>query len=554
VREIEFRAYLSEDQFKRLRQNKPSAGLVSGVLAVTLAWIFSAVSLGPSKLEFGELQVGSGSSLPVKLTNRGMTEFHAASLGVEGENSGDFKVDTAPCATVAPGESCVVWVDFRPRETGTKLARLIVRTKDGSEFSSNFTGTATKGVNPVRRPVGPPPPPPPNPPHAVRPPSPVGPSATIVPPPPPEAPPPDRPSPTTPNVNEPSPPAPPQAGPSPPIFVPPYRPASGVIPEPAELPQIRIEPGTMDFSRPPARRRQVTIANSGTAPLRLGFGLIGPDRGSFEYDPNACGAVLVASRQCVVTVSYNPPIDDSGKQVLTAWLSVRHDASNAASPQMVALRWRRTGPLPQPHVTVTPGVLSFSGPPAGAEFYNVPPQTVTIRNDGTVGLRQLSLRLGPGGPFTLSNSCPTSLARGQTCTAQVTFTPRDARQYAGTLNGFEGSLQLASVNLRGGSASPPVPKPQPSRLLPVDRAGKGTGQGNRPPPGNGTADGPRQPKAPQSGRMANGGSRQPTSPSAGDATNKTPRAQTPRAPTRNAPSKILQRTVRTVPPQPPPVK
>ncbi len=552
MREIEFRAYLSEDQFKRLRQNKPSAGLVSGVLAVTLAWIFSAVSLGPSKLEFGELQVGSGSSLPVKLTNRGMTEFHAASLGVEGENSGDFKVDTAPCATVAPGESCVVWVDFRPRETGTKLARLIVRTKDGSEFSSTFTGTATKGITSVAPPV---PPPSPKPSQAVRPPNQGSPNAMFAPGPAPEPLPTDRPSPTTPNVNEPSPPAPPQAGPSPPIFVPPYRLASGVIPEPAQLPQIRIEPGTMDFSRPPARRRQVTIANSGTAPLRLGFGLIGPDRGSFEYDPNACGAVLVASRQCVVTVSYNPPIDDSGKQVLTAWLSVKHDAPNAASPQMVALRWRRTGPLPQPHVTVTPGVLSFTGPPVGAEFYSAPPQTVTIRNDGTVGLRQLSLRLGlSGGPFTLSNNCPTSLARGQTCTAQVTFTPSDSRQYSGTLNGYEGSFQLASVNLRGGSASPTVPKPQTSQHLPVDRAGEGTGQGNRPAPGNGTMDGPRQPNSPQPGNAGRGGSGRATSPSAGGATNKTPRAQTPRAPTRNAPSKILQRTVRTVPPQPPPVK
>ena len=200
MREIEFRAYLSEDQFKRLRQNQPSAGLVSGVLAVTLAWIFSAVSLGPSKLEFGELQVGSGSSLPVKLTNRGMTEFHA-SIAVQGDNFGDFQVDAQHCATVAPGESCVVWVDFRPRETGTKLARLIVRTKDGGEFSSNFTGTATKGVTSVAPPV-PPPSPKPKPPQAVQPPHQGSPNATSAPGPAPEPPPPDRPSPTTPNVNE----------------------------------------------------------------------------------------------------------------------------------------------------------------------------------------------------------------------------------------------------------------------------------------------------------------------------------------------------------------
>jgi hypothetical protein len=95
VREIEFRAYLDEDQFKRLRQNKPSAGLVAGLPAVTLGWIFSAVSLGPATLGFGDRPIGLSMSLPLNLTNRGMTEFHADSITVEGKDAGDFKVDTA---------------------------------------------------------------------------------------------------------------------------------------------------------------------------------------------------------------------------------------------------------------------------------------------------------------------------------------------------------------------------------------------------------------------------------------------------------------------------
>src|SRR5882762_6984875 len=87
VRQVEFRAYVSQSELKRLRQSKTSAGWVVGAAALALAWIFSAFGMSPSRLDFGTLQTGSGGLLPVQLTNRGMTEFHAASIVLDGADS-----------------------------------------------------------------------------------------------------------------------------------------------------------------------------------------------------------------------------------------------------------------------------------------------------------------------------------------------------------------------------------------------------------------------------------------------------------------------------------
>jgi hypothetical protein len=55
-----------------------------------------------------------------------------------------------PCNTVAAGESCVLWIKFSPSEFGVRLARLKIRTKDGTEFSSAFTGRGTPILSVVK--------------------------------------------------------------------------------------------------------------------------------------------------------------------------------------------------------------------------------------------------------------------------------------------------------------------------------------------------------------------------------------------------------------------
>jgi hypothetical protein len=466
VREVAFRAYLSEEQFRRLRQNKPSAGLVTAALAVTLAWTFSAINLGPATLQFGSLPVGSSSILPVKLTNRGLTEFHATSIVVDGDSE-DFRLNAQTCATVSSGESCVVWVEFRPHDPGEKLARLVVHTKDGSELHSDFAGKAERetGILPPPRPDPRPKPvhPDPSPDQSgtvtPAPPTPAAPTPSPAPPPDqsgpiadsaPETPQPTPPSHAAPPVFVPSPPV----GPSPstmgpPIYVPP--------PAAPEVPQIQIAPNAMDFSGRAGRRQQLIVGNPGSASLRLGFNLVGNDRNSFEYDANACGAVLAAHQRCSVIVSYRGGID-SQERPLMARLNVSHNARNAANPETVALRWEQTGPPRRPHVTVSPETIRFNTPSPASEFFSPLTQTVQVRSDGTAGLRQLNLRLDSGGgPFRYSANCPTTLDPGRSCAAQVNLTARDGRPYTGRLSVLEGSQPLASVALQAIGYQPPPP-------------------------------------------------------------------------------------------------
>lgn len=456
MREVAFRAYLSEEQFRRLRQNKPSAGLVTAVLAVTLAWTFSAISLGPATLKFGSRPVGSSSILPVKLTNRGLTEFHATSIVVNGDSE-DFHLNAQTCATVSSGESCVVWVEFRPHEPGEKLARLVVHTKDGSELRSDFAGTAEKGTGILPQP-SPRPDPMPKPVHPDRPPDP-GDTVTPAPPTPSPAPTPDQSGPIGETAPQPTLQNPPSPAPPPPVALPPIisprpYPTPPVAPE---VPQIQIAPSAMDFSGRAGRRQQLIVGNPGSASLRLGFNLVGNDRDSFEYDANACGALLAAHQRCSVIVSYRARIDTQERPLL-ARLNVIHNAHNAASPETVALRWEQTGPPRRPHVTVSPDTIRFNTPSPASEFFSPLTQTVQVRSDGTAGLRQLNLRIDSGGgPFRYSANCPTALDPGRSCAAQVNLTARDGRPYTGRLSVFEGSQLLASVALQAIGSQPPPP-------------------------------------------------------------------------------------------------
>jgi hypothetical protein len=489
VREVEFRAYLSEEQFRRLRQNKPSAGLVTAALAVTLAWTFSAISLGPATLKFGSRPVGSSSILPVKLTNRGLTEFHATSIVVDGDSE-DFRLNAQTCATVSSGESCVVWVEFRPQEPGEKLARLVVHTKDGGELSSDFAGTAEKGTG-VLTPTGPRPDPIRKPVLPDRPADRSGTIATPAPPAPSPTPAVDQPGSAT--LPEPPPqpvqPAfPPRSAVPPPTVVPhlptvpapPIIPTSGTNHEPAAWPNIEIEPRAIDFSRQSGLRQRLIVVNSGTAALHMAFNLVGNDHDSFAYDANACGAVLAAHQRCSVIVTYRAGLD-SQERPLLARLNVIHNARNAANPEAVALRWEQTGPPQRPHVTVSPDTIRFNSPSPASEFFSPLTQTVQVRSDGTAGLKQLNLRIDfGGGPFRYSANCPTTLEPGQGCAAQVNFAARDGRPYTGRLSVFEGSQLLASVALQAIGYQPPPP---------TDTGGNGLRGPAQPQPGK-TAVGP----------------------------------------------------------------
>lgn len=508
MRQAEFRAHISQSEWKRLRQRKPSAGLVSGVVAITLAWVFSAIGLGPSQLQFGAVQIGSGSSLPVKLTNRGMTEFHAVSVALEGEDAKDFDVDTNRCNTVAVGESCALWVDFQPRKSGTKHARLVVRTNGGKKFISEFTGEATQGkvtppppvrghevASPLVQPSGPPAetPAPTTPP--VLPTSPV---PSPKQPPIPNSPPAQDPF-TTPG--KPAVPAPPQVQPSinppvqPPIVVPPpitTPPVTRSEPDAPQLvPHLTMTPGTAKFTSSSRDGESITspaqtvlVRSDGTADIKQLRLRVAPSGVPFRYSA-ACRPFLARGQTCTVQVKF--VAQDSRPHVGT--LDAYDGNVRMARVDLHGIRPTAPAQKGQPHVTMNPGTVQFIGSSSDREFYNSPVQTVVVRSDGTADLRQLNMKIDPpAAPFSYSSQCPALLARGQSCTVQVRFAPRDSRQYAGTLNAYDGSCELAAVSLRGSGTSPsppanPVGKAAPGGNSPTGGAGPGGGTNGVPPQG-----------------------------------------------------------------------
>jgi hypothetical protein len=299
VRQVEFKAYLSRSELKRLGQDKPSAGWLAGAVALTLAWIFSGFGLSPSQLDFGTLQVGSGGRLPLHLTNRGMTEFHATSIALAGADAQDFEVDPfQSCVKVKSGESCIVWVDFRPRDAGEKHARLIVRANNGNEFSSEFTGVAKGPGSPAivatLHPHRPPDPP-------LRPESAPPPHPGPAPLPPPAPAPPPRPAPAPPPA--PTPPPPPAPVPLPPAPIPPP-PPTPAPPPPKLYAHVTMAPGITEFGSAPANAEfvtpsahTITVISDGTGDVRQLNLRIGLPDGPFSYIRH-CPTYLARGQLC----------------------------------------------------------------------------------------------------------------------------------------------------------------------------------------------------------------------------------------------------------------
>lgn len=451
MRQVEFRASLSRSEFQRLGQNKSSAGWIAGAAAVALAWIFSAVGLGPAELDFGTRQVGLSNRQPVQLTNRGLTEFHAASIAMEGVDASDFAIAEKSCATVSAGESCAVWVDFKPRQSGEKHARLVVRTADGNELSSEFKGVATAAAKVV----------PPKPADDTKPDKPVhkpeqiakndpGPVVTPdapravpenhpekVDPGPAERPPVQPPSPTIPAVER------PPVGPD----VPPQRPRP---PQPRLYAHVTMSPDSASFSARSAdgeffnaTPQVISVTSDGTADVRqLRLGLEGAGS-PFTVTP-ACPQRLLRGQRCTVQVKFAPRDQQTRSDSLVAY-------DGGMRLTAVPLSGSVTVPpvTGRSHVSFKPREVQF--PVSQSDGWVRLTENVTVISDGTADVQRLTLNVGPqGGPFTLPGGCPPRLARGQTCTFQLIFDQKSWQAYNGRITAYDGNTALAALPLRGG--------------------------------------------------------------------------------------------------------
>ncbi len=113
-----------------------------------------AVSTGGSTLasgsteNFGSLLQGSKLDMSFTITNTGHASLAGLTITKDGTGQSMFTVVASPSATVLPGASTTLTVQFEPSSAGAKTAALHIASNDSAHSPFNVTLTGT-GVTPV---------------------------------------------------------------------------------------------------------------------------------------------------------------------------------------------------------------------------------------------------------------------------------------------------------------------------------------------------------------------------------------------------------------------
>ncbi len=191
-------------------------------------------------------------------------------------------------------------------------------------------------------------------------------------------------------------------------------------------PALSVNPASLSFSaqQPGVASAPQTLAISntgGAAMANVGFQLTGPAAASYSIGATTCAASLNDGASCTVGVIFTP----SATGAVTATLTV---SSSTLGVTAVAVPLNGTGQLTG-GLSGSPGQLSFATIGVGQSSTALP---VTISN--TSNFVVPSLTLAVNAPFILTqNNCSGSLAAGANCTAAVMFQPTTSGSATGAL-------------------------------------------------------------------------------------------------------------------------
>jgi hypothetical protein len=109
-----------------------------------------AVSLAPSSLNFGSVNLGSTSAVQnVTLTNTGNATLTIGGISLTGADTGDFGGSDNCPGSVSAGQSCTFGVQFRPTAAGARSAAIsIADNASGSPQSIGLSGTGVQPSTP----------------------------------------------------------------------------------------------------------------------------------------------------------------------------------------------------------------------------------------------------------------------------------------------------------------------------------------------------------------------------------------------------------------------
>jgi hypothetical protein len=163
--------------------------------------------------------------------------------------------------------------------------------------------------------------------------------------------------------------------------------------------------------------QSVTLTNTGAGPLTVTNHVASGD--FVIEDSSSCfNVTLQVGASCHIDVSFTPTAAGTRLGELTI------TSDTASSPDIVML----SGTGLQPAVGLSPTSVHFTANPLNLDC---PTKAVTITNTGGVELNLTSLTASA--PFSVTHTCPSALDMGQSCVAEVKFSPTVVGPAAGTL-------------------------------------------------------------------------------------------------------------------------
>jgi len=184
----------------------------------------------------------------------------------------------------------------------------------------------------------------------------------------------------------------------------------------ATPPVLGVNPVSLSFSAQQpgvaSAPQTVTVSNTGGTPMaNVGFQITGPAAASYSVGVTTCGATLSGGGSCTVQVIFTP----AATGAIAATLTVS-SSTLGVTPASVSLNG--SGQL-FGGLGANPAQLTFPAVGVGLSSAALP---VTINNGANSAVSALTLAVS--GPFALTqNTCAASLAAGASCTAAVVFQP-----------------------------------------------------------------------------------------------------------------------------------
>lgn len=212
---------------------------------------------------------------------------------------------------------------------------------------------------------------------------------------------------------------------------------------------VGLAPSSLSFGSQavgiPSASQHVVLTNGDSTAISInGIGFGGTNPGDFKQTNN-CGSSLASGSFCTINVTFDPTASGSRSAILNV------SDTDPSSPQSVNVSGNG--------VNGSSLGLSVSSISFGNQAYGVGsnPVPVTVTNNGNATVTFSSIRFSGVNPgnFSESDNCQPSLAAGNSCIINVTFTPSTTGSYSATMTLTDNaSNNPQSVKLTGTGVIP----------------------------------------------------------------------------------------------------